>query len=140
MISSYKSWVWFYNRNLQTQRLEPIFEDKITVWICFYVLWIHKVYFVADYVLFCAKSSILHDQAERHHSRSRFLLIHYFFLLPSFLGGKRKGENNKVVVKSNAFLLDLLHNRFCTVNRTLTVTSSTINPLYTSNDYFIPTC
>jgi len=33
--------------------------------------------------------------------------IHSSFLLPSFLGGKRKGKRiTKVVVKSHAFLLD----------------------------------
>ena len=35
------------------------------------------------------------DRAERHSFRTTTLLIHSPFLLPSYLGGKRKGEKNK---------------------------------------------
>ena len=51
----------------------------------------------------------LGDRAERHDFWSQFLLFILCFFFPLFLGGKGKGKRiTKVVVKSHAFLLDLV--------------------------------
>ena len=42
-ISSYQICVIFF---FEYQRLEPVFEYKITIWICVLVMLIHKGYFV----------------------------------------------------------------------------------------------
>jgi hypothetical protein len=55
----------------------------------------------------------LTDRAERYDFGSRFLLFILLFFFPLFLGGKSKGEENNQsrgqMVKSHAFLLDLLN-------------------------------
>ena len=50
-------------------------------------------------------SNITKDRVERNDLKSRFLLFPLLFFFP-FLGGKRKGGKNKVVLLSHAFLLD----------------------------------
>ena len=42
----YDSDLYLNTRNLKNERLKPIFEYKITFWICNLVLWIHKSYCV----------------------------------------------------------------------------------------------
>ena len=47
--------------------------------------------YISDHVLVLHEKEFI-DRAERHDVSSRVLLTHSHFLLPSFLGGKRKGE------------------------------------------------
>jgi hypothetical protein len=46
---SYQIWVGFifvYQKSFYNERLKPVFEYKITFWICVLVLWMHKGYCV----------------------------------------------------------------------------------------------
>jgi hypothetical protein len=70
--------------------------------------WIEKI--VIKSHVFMLDLSGLHriDRAERHYLKSRFLLFILLFFFPLFLWEKRKSlKNNKVVMLSHAFLLDL---------------------------------
>ena len=48
-----------YIRNLYDECLTPVFEYKITIWICVLVLWIHKEYIVVKNLLKCSYWSFL---------------------------------------------------------------------------------
>ena len=77
---SYQIWVGFFcisTINLQNECLKPVFEYKITCWICTLVLWIHKGYCVVKnyFEIFVLKLSGIQTQLN-----IKYIKINNFFL------------------------------------------------------------